>query len=775
MTIKKSISTLYCSLFFLISLQAQVELYSITGQVVDSITKESIPYVTVIASTPEMKFVEGSATDENGQYSLELPKGKYFIRFSFIGYQDAEEALDINSNQELSFSMIQDQLTLETIEITEERTSVEQKIDRKIINVGQDLQSGGGDAVEVLNQLSEVQTGIDGGIQLRGSGNINLLINGKPSPLEPQDVLQQIDASEIDKIELITTPSAKHRADGLTGIINIITKKNRERGFTGTVSGSASTNEQYRSGLVLTNGIGNVNLSLNLNYADRETDSNNSRSRISDVLNYTQSGGNLFDAQVGSIKGGIDWFLDDKNEFSFSGSYTNNSHDIINTTFIQEDDDAYDFTSLNRHEHLSAEYNANYIRFLSGKNHYIEADIHFTDNRNDLSADYKSADELRDDFLEYDSKVSNISLDYVQPFNDRIVIESGLLYTIKDVSNDQIINDYDNTVSQNRFEFDETNLGLYTLIKNEWGDLTGQFGLRYEGFWSESRFENTESQVNRAYNNLFPSAHFTYDIRESSSVNFGYNRRISRPSLRHVNPFSNSFDRFYNRQGNPSLVPEYSHNLEVNFLNNYDKWSITPGLFYRYKTNIILPRYITNDSDNTILSTYANDGNSSAYGTEVALSIFPLDFLRTNINGNFYFENINTTINNNLGFTDLNNSNWTIKNLFKFNRKLSLDITWIYRGSSTNRFSEAVQTQKFDTALRWKILDGKGSLSFRVTDVFDTFQSESFLYGSGFQEISFRKRETRIGYISFSYQFAKGKISNKRTRKIRNFDSGARE
>jgi hypothetical protein len=157
------------------------------------------------------------------------------------------------------------------------------------------------------------------------------------------------------------------------------------------------------------------------------------------------------------------------------------------------------------------------------------------------------------------------------------------------------------------------------------------------------------------------------------------------------------------------------------------------------------------------------------------LSIFPFEFLKTSINGNFYFEKINTTVSNDLGFLQLDNSNLTVKNLFKINNKLSLDITWIYRGASTRLYSKALETQKFDTALRWKILKGNGSLSLRVTDVFDTFQSESILFGNGFEERSFQKRESRIGYISFTYQFAKGVITQKRNRKNRKFDSGATE
>lgn len=774
MAVQRIIVTLGYCLWLVTGLFSQNATFELSGRVLDETTKQALPYVTIIAHTPDMVFVDGIATDDDGLYQLDLPKGNYIIQFTYVGYQDGEKSIEILGDQSLELFLASDMTTLETVVISAERTYVEQKIDRKVINVGKDLQAGGGDAVEVLSQIAEVQTGIDGGIELRGSGNINILVNGKPSPLEPQDLLQQIDASEIQKIELITTPSAKNRADGLTGIINIITKKTKEQGFSGTVTGSASTNQQYRTGLALSHGLGKVNLSLNVNLSDRERDATSQRSRISEELNYTQIGADLFDGPVNSVKGGIDWFMNDKNEFSFAGGYTNNSHDITNTTQITQGAEEYQFLSDNRHEHLSAEYNLNYRRIFSSSNHYLEAEFHVTDNRNDLSANYESDGELRDDFLEYDSKVSNLSLDYVQPFSNGMIMESGVLYTLKDVSNDQVVNDYDGTNLQNRFLFEENTVGLYTMVKKEWNKLKGQFGLRYEGFWSESQFENTEIDINRNFHNLFPSAHFTYLFTEANSVNFGYNRRLSRPSLRQVNPYSIASDRFYNRQGNPSLNPEYSHNFEVNFLNRFEKWSFNPGIFYRYKTSIILPFYLTT-ADNTILSSFANDGNSHAYGTELAVSLSPIDFLQTSINGSFYWEKINTTIDNDFGFLSLNNSNWTIKNLFKINKEVSFDITWIYRGGSTRRYSESIETQKFDVALRWKILKGRGNLSFRLTDIFDTYQSESFLFGDGFEESYFNKRESRVAYLSFSYQFAKGVSLKKRNRKKREFEGGATE
>jgi outer membrane receptor protein involved in Fe transport len=750
---------------------AQNKKHLLNGKIIDAHSKEALPYVTVIAKTKAAVFVEGTATDNEGKYQLSLPKGEYTLHFSFIGYQNLEKAFSISANQALNIELQHDSEVLETVVVSEERTSVVQKIDRKVINVGKDLQAGGGDAVEVLNQLAEVQTTDDGNIELRGSGNVNVLINGKPSPLEPKDVLQQIDASEIQQIELITTPSAKHRADGLTGIINIITKKKKQQGFSGTLTGSLSSNQQYRSGLAIANGSEKVNLRLNLNFADNETESKGQRSRHSTTLNYDQIGDNLFDGQVKSIKGGLDWFLDEKNEFSFTAGYTDNSHDIINTNQIQENEAApYPFISKNYHAHISSEYNVNYRRIFKNKDHFLEADFHLTDNKNDLSADYQAGENFRDDFLNYDTKISNVSLDYVQPLNALdLTLETGLLYTYKDVTNDQAINDYDGNSFQNLFTFDEESIGLYTLIKKNWGKLKSQFGLRYEGFWSDSQFENTELQVSRNFHNLFPSVHLTYSFTDKNSFNFGYNRRITRPNLWHVNPFSNAFDRFYNRQGNPTLNPEFSHNFELNFSNNFKFWSFNPGIFYRYKTDLILPFYLINDDD-TVLSSYTNDGSGHAYGTEINLALFPLKFLRTTINANFYWEKINTNQVNDFGFLQLNRDNWTIKNLFKINKKLSLDISWIYRGSSTRRYTKSVRMQKFDVALRWKILKGKGNLNLRVTDVFDTYEREQVLYGQGYEENSFRKWETQIAYLSFSYQFSKGKIGKKRNRKNRRFN-----
>lgn len=755
---------------------AQSNTIQISGKVLDALSKEVLPYVSIIVKTPTDEFVEGVATNAEGQYSMKLAKGVYLLQFSFIGYKSGEKHIELNNSQVIDLFLEADLTTLETVEVNAERTSVEQRIDRKVIHVGKDLQSSGGDALEVLSQLAEVQTNPDGGVELRGSGNVNLLVNGKPSPLAPQDLLQQIDATEIERIELITTPSAKHRADGLTGIINIITQKKKKRGFSGSINGSISTNPQYRGSAQLAFGSKKLNLSLNTTFSDSEFDSQINRSRVSESFNYAQNGASVFSGQVKSLKAGLDWFASPKDEFSFNYSFTDNAHDIINTAQILEDTLNYDYFSANRHVHLSAEYSLNYRKIFDTKDHYLEADFHLSDNQNDLGANYEAGPEIWSSFLDYNTKITNLSLDYALPFKEwKVTFEAGGLYTAKKVNNEQSAIDIHSESTQNKFHFTEKSIGLYTLIKKDWKKLGAQAGFRYEGFWSESTFFSTQQPINRIFHNLFPSLHLSYQLNDTYSLGFGYNQRISRPNLWQINPFANATDRFFNRRGNTGLKPEYSHNFEWNLSSKFQHWSFNPGLFYRYKSNLILPIYEA-DNERFVLQSFANQGNSHAYGTELALSIFPLAFLKTHINATIYQENIAHKNSTNYGFLNLNRHNLTIKNLFQINKHLNFDISWAYRGGGTYRFSQTAATGKVDLALGLKVLQNRGKLNLRLTDVFNTFEWTSTFYGIGFEEQSFRKRETRVFYLSFNYQFAKGESAQKRQRKNRRFDEpGATE
>lgn len=745
------------------------------GAVKDSVTREALSYVTVVAQSPEGRFIEGGTTDPEGQYQISLPPGVYHLHFSFIGYDKTQKIVDLDKSQKLDLLLPPDINTLQTVEVTEERTYVEQKIDRKVINVGKDLQSSGGDAFAVLDQIAEVQTNPDGGVELRGSGNINLLINGKPSPLSPRDLLQQIAASEIQKIEVITSPSAKYQADGLTGIINIITQQKSKNGFTASVNGNFSSNPQYRAGLQLGQGTERTNLRLALNLSDSESRTRMQRSRQSDDFEYTQKSKNIFDGQVKSIRSGFDWFLDDKNELSLSADYTDNSHLITNTSEVEELAGQYEFVAVNEHQHLSTDLNANYRRTFNQKNHYLEADYHFSNNENKLGATYFSDGDESGNLLDYHTRISRWALDYVLPVpKKKATIESGVLYTLKDVSNQRKITAPVSDEGKNRFDFQEKNLGIYALMKKEWEAISLQLGLRYEGFWSESKFQNTGEGFRQVYHNFFPSMHLSHQLNQKSRIVLGYNRRTSRPGLWQLNPFANPSNPFYNRRGNPSLKPEFSNNVELNFSHSGNKISINPGLFYRYKNNLIVPNYEKGENEQ-VLQSFVNAGNSRAWGAELSMSLKFVSFLRTDLNFNIYRENIegpqNTT-----GYLETSNHSWTLKNRFKLNKQLDLDLSWLYRGRRVYRYSKVQPMGRLDLALRWSVLKGKGSLNARLTDVFNTFQSESILLGQGFEEQAFRKWQSRIASLSFNYQLASSNDLKRRNRKNRRLDkAGALE
>ena len=212
-------------IFLLIFISQMSFAQSLKGIVREATTQEPIPYATILLKNTTDEFIEGVTTDADGKYFLKTKKGTYKVEVSFIGYEKIVMDVTINKPQQLDFKLAKGIATLDEVTVVAEQTTVQQLIDKKVVNVGKDLLSSGGDAATVLSQLSEVQADENGNISLRGSSNVNVLVNGKPSPLSTSELLLEIPSSTIAKIEIITSPSAKYQANGLTGIINIITNK----------------------------------------------------------------------------------------------------------------------------------------------------------------------------------------------------------------------------------------------------------------------------------------------------------------------------------------------------------------------------------------------------------------------------------------------------------------------------------------------------------------------------------------------------------------------
>ena len=742
-----------------------------------------LPLVTVVVKDDKGEFQAGTSTDEYGAFEIKIAPGKYLLTYSYVGYNLQEQRLELKGDTTLEVYLQALALDLEEVVVQGERSTTEYLLDRKVINVGKDLQSIGGDASEVLQQLAEVQTTSDGEVMLRGSNNVNILINGKPSPLSSAEVLRQISAQEMVQVELITTPSAKYQADGLTGIINIITKRKSESGGVGSFNGRVNTNSAFNSGLQLNYGGAKVNLGLSANYRESWNRTQRTRARIGGESPYAQAGYTEFDGFVKSLKGNIDWFMDSKNELSLSLAFTDNSHDIPARVTGQElhaDNQwiPFEFSTINTHQHLTGEYNLNYRTFFTGKDHFLEFDFHLSDNRNALPATFMLPGDTAQNNIQYDARIANWALDLEQPIKPLgAQLEAGILWTNKAIDNSQdfIANLNAPEVFNTTFSYTENILGTYGLLKKRWSKWQIQVGLRWEWYENGGRFTSAQSFVGQQFQNFFPSAHLNYFYHDKLTFNLAYNRRISRPNLYQINPFNNSNDRFFQRAGNPNLQPEFSQNIEWSARFSDKVWSFTPTLFYRAKTNLLLSTYVFSEADQRTFQRFINEGRSDAYGVEGALAFFPKGWTRTTINLNYYLEYL-SDLENDFGARRLARFNVTANQQFTMGERWRLDFRWFYWGNNRTRFSFYAARTALDVAANVKILRKKGSLGLRITDIFNIYEGFNVSNGQGFREESYRKGITRVAYLTFTYRMEQGEKGKRRNRKKRSFNEpGARE
>lgn len=776
----------FCTLVLLLFISFGVfcqTLSTIRGNVKDDENGEALPLVTVVVKDANDQFAAGTSTNEAGTFELQVAPGRYQVIYSFVGYEIQEQKLELAGDTALIIPLQALALDIEEVVVQGERSTTQYLVDRKVIHVGKDLQSIGGDAGEVLQQLAEVQTTAEGEVMLRGSNNVNILINGKPSPLSSAEVLRQISAQEMVQVELITSPSAKYQADGLTGIINIITKRKNESGWVSSFNGRINSNGAFNTGVQLNYGGPKLNVGLSGNYGESWNQTQRTRERIGGNSPYAQTGESEFDGLVKSLKGNLDWFIDAKNELSLSLAFTDNSHDIPASVTGQELESPnvwvpFEFSSLNTHQHRTDEYNFNYRTYFSEKDNFLEFDFHFSDNQNALPATFILPGDTSQNNIQYNTRIANWALDLEQPIKSLGAhLEAGVLWTNKNVDNSQgFIADLSNPQTLNTtFSYNENILGTYGLLKKKWAKWQLQLGLRWEWYENGGDFTSTQSFVGQRFQNFFPSAHLNYFYSDKVTFNLAFNRRISRPSLYHINPFTNSNDRFFQRAGNPNLQPEFSQNIEWSARFTDKIWSFTPTLFYRAKTNLLISTYVFSEADQRTFQQFINEGRSDAYGLEGAFAFFPANWTRTTVNANYYLEQL-SELENDFGSNRLTRFNLTAKQLFNLGKKWRLDLSWFYWGDTRSRFSFYAARSKLDVAVNVKVLRNKGSLGLRVTDVFDTLEYFNEWLGQDFREESFRKSLTRVAYLNFSYRIEQGEKGKRRNRKKRSFNEpGSRE
>lgn len=729
---------------------------SLEGTVVEKSTGQPIPFATISVFSGE-QLLDGSTATEEGHFRQKLPRGATHLEVSFLSYKSVR--LDLPLESPIQIQLQEHGSLLDEVTVTAERTTTELKVDRKVINIGADLQQVGTSALEAFNQIAEVQVDYGGGrLSLRASGNVKLLINGKPSTMTPMEVLDQLPANLIDRVEIINAPSAREQANGLAGIINVITKKEQDDGFNLALNGSIgahpnSLGQQHSLGANGNLRSQKTNFRFLASRIERShTADNNIERTYADGTGMNIFTPHKFDGSVTRAEAGIDLFLSKKSQLSFDLSYNDNRHDYDNLSAYSGLPERADYEHLraSSHFHRTGTAGVNYLRTFEEEEHTLEFDYQFTRNTNDYPA-FDEVDELlvlNENFYQAND-LHALALDFVRPLNEIWTMETGIAWNGRYLDSNH---DYAPAAAPGSFasfKFRENIGGLYGQLQFKKGKLNGQFGLRVEHFQRTSSGDNLDEKIQQSFTNLFPTLHLTYTTGENTTLSLGASRRISHPNFHYLNPFQIT-NPFFRLEGNPALKPELSNNLELNLQQKGDRLNWSCGLFIRLNTDVIQRLDRSEENAFQVIS-YINAGQSNAYGIELNGSYPLASFWDLNISGNYYLTQLEDDVP--VTWTKLYQSTAQLKNTWTINKTFTTDLTYHHSPKRQDASRYILPRHRLDWALRARLKNKRLTVGLRVVDLLnDNLQYRTTIAPGLVQQDSWRTPSlTRHFLLSFGY------------------------
>ncbi|MGF1566250.1 MAG: TonB-dependent receptor domain-containing protein [Flavobacteriales bacterium] len=776
----------------------------LSGKVVSTIDDAAVEFATItVLSMRDSSIVTGAITGPGGRFSItDLRPGRFIVRISFIGFITWEQSgIGINPRDGLikdlgTIRLEPNVQALEAAEVVEKKQFMELMMDKRVYNVGENLAVTGGSATDVLETLPSIEVDTDGAIQLRGSSNVNVLIDGKPSALagDRQSILEQIPASSIERIEVITNPSARYDADGMTGIINIVLKKSKLSGFHGNVSATIATGDQYNGSISLNKRSGRLNLYSNYGYrySDMFNRGYTDRTTFLDgpdlVLDQTQDGFGIRSSH--NVKVGADVQVSDRSELAASGTVNFGSNlGEEQQLYFQNFSDGNELRNYERFsnengENFGYDVNLGWRTIFDGRDHVWSADVQYGESdrtqfnsitNTDLLPSGEPVNGVTDrEQNETPGYNDNLTLqtDYVRPLhNGEGKFETGYKTIVRTLTNGffgEIFNGatqlFDPQVDRNNdFRFTEAVHAAYASYGRKINKFSFQGGLRAEQVYSESELITTGEVFNNDYFSLFPSAFLTYSLTEKSDVNISYSRRISRPGARQLNPFPTYTDELNLFQGNPFLLPEYINSFEAGYSVRQNKTFWIASVYAQDVTDVAT-RFSRVDTNGITTGTWENIARRQSYGLELVVNQELTDWWSVNLSGNAYRRD-NNGGNIEAGLTNVAYS-WSMRGMstMKFKNGFNVQLSGFYRAPEQfvqGNFSGFWFT---DIAVKKSLLKNKASLTVNLRDIFDTREFTFGLNDPRFVQERYRKRESRNLFVTFAYKFGKLDSKDKRSR-----------
>lgn len=755
-----------------------IALGSVAGIVMDSEFEEPIPYATISILNAAGEIVLGTVSSAEGSFNImDVPEGAYTLKVQFMGFEPSTREIQISATtKDLNLGTIflkPAVAELDDVTVVAETSSIEQRIDRRVVNVGKDLTSTGASAADIMNNIPSVSVDLDGNLSLRGNQNVRVLVDGKPSNVDPATLLKQIPSSSIKQIELITNPSAKYNPEGMSGIINIILHKNTNMGFNGDVNGGLTIGKHLHSnaGLNLNYREGRFNFYTNLGISDRTW------MQEIELLNHTTNSGEYMDFESPTTsyltKIGVDFHLNDKNIFSLYTNQNFYNEDFNSTSQIRYfNDPTRNFmqSTVMDQKTQSITYNFDYRHLFDENGHELEFEIDYNkyNNEDEAQFTYENTNMLLpyQDDTQKEFHNTIINLDYVLPIGENAKLEAGAESRIRRSENDYVTTN--NQLRDIFYTYNSDIHSLYTSFGQTIGKWNYQLGARLENFSTEA-VEGGEEIYSDERWTLYPSAFVTFTPGEKNSFQASYSRRVDRPSLNQVSPIRQVSTPRLTISGNPELEPQFTNSMEFNYTRKLGKHSVTAGIFYRFINNDI-NQIMEVDPQNPehFILTFHNTEDNTSFGTEVSARLKPASFWDINMDFNLYSQTLKGVLAE--ANVEEDNTFWRLQahNSFRVSPSLRLQLMGMYMSEMKTLQFQIEDMYFVNLGARYNFWQDKASLSVNVNDVLNSQRQRLYAEIPQVQEGNFNW-DSRTVYIGFSYRFGQNKA---RALQRRNRDSG---
>jgi len=801
-----------CSLFFQVGLLAQEKKpeqapnsfpkSSVSGTVKDKRTGLPVPFATItLISRSDTTLINGALSEEDGHFLIEqVPPGCYQLKVKYLGYASFKlDSVVMNADKSgywagtlvLSPSGKQ----LETVTVTGDQSNFKLGIEKKVFNVENDIISKGGNATDVLREIPTVSVDLDGNVSLRGSGNITVLVDGRPSGIlvtNRSAIFDQIPASSIERIELITNPNAKYDPDGVVGIINIVLKKNSVQGksanlnlsYSTLLKGNVSATFGYRRKKL--NVYGSYSYRYNQKWYSGFTDRTNYLTLANSYTNQHSSGIRKIQSHLG--KAGLD--------------YTLNSHSVITAavTYNQDrdlDNDSVRYHFLDQNQRLTqyayrnmsgddldraVEAVATYSRTFDEPDKSFTIETSYSQNENRVTdsigeKDYSPNGVMLTPYPAVLNVQNNwlfqnyfIKTDYGLPLGTHTKLETGIKYSERSIHNTLQSQTFDfvtggwnaDPANSDLFVYREQIYSGYVLLSHNVRKFSFQGGGRLEHVASDSRLIQANADFSKQAVNFFPSAQMNYRAGPDEELRLAYSRLISRPGVRYLNPFPDYTDPLNLRYGNPNLNPELTDGVELSWMRYFPKASLNISVYYRRTSGFVeLYRVLSDTISGATSGTYRNTNYSSTSGAELIFKTDPRPWLSFTGNLNLYRtltngDNIDPRLSliGEGGFVKMSAG-------IKFTSRCMLQVASSYFAPTPTTLGVINAQFLLNAGVRMDIMKGHATLGLAVTDVFNTLITQVSTSGPDFSQEYVKKRESRIGTLSLTWHIGTAETDRK--------------